>query len=105
MSLDPHVLNFRNLKNARYLFPDNFYFIKHSRKICSAFGGHLISINLFVNFPCTKMGGILFLLLNSERVLTPIIGIIIFCDYFHKTKISTYLISCHGLGKSGVELN
>ncbi len=45
------------LWNARYLFSDNFYFIKHAGKISSVFGGHIIFINLFVNFPCTKWEG------------------------------------------------
>ncbi len=45
----------------------SFNKVKHSEKICSVFGGYLMT----VNFCPKKMGVILSLFLNSGKVLTP----------------------------------
>jgi hypothetical protein len=46
---------------------DIYIYIKYSEKIYNAFGRHLISHQ----FPSSKMGGILCVLLKSGKVLTP----------------------------------
>jgi len=46
---------------------DIYIYIKYSKKIYNAFGRHLISHQ----FPSSKMGGILCVLLKSGKVLTP----------------------------------
>ncbi len=70
-SLSPSCIYICEEFTTLFPYPGGFVrpdiYIKYSEKIYNAFGRHLISHQ----FPSSKMGGILCVLLKSGKVLTP----------------------------------